>query len=180
VPLDPHENSLPVPCILLPERIQEYPPWHALTDDQQERLRQWKPDGALQKILAEYRYDSLADLYHWELSVCIGTKVGGYCDYFQSPFPKEQTRAGRDLPYLLTVSAEEFGMNNHQRWRPIEDREAPPENDPRPEFETYYQEVVWQRRAFWPAQLFGDDGRIHFFVDREIDGWPVYEESDVD
>jgi hypothetical protein len=102
----------PLPCLLNPETVTEYPSYSYLPEysDLSDPLRQ-----------QVQRWDGLtAGLYTEVLSVAPGTKAGGYPDWIQeAQWPA--CGCGRRMDHLLTIASEEWG--NRMRWIPPEDRD---------------------------------------------------------
>jgi hypothetical protein len=130
---------VPVPCRVFPERVMEFPPSAML------------PETVRGKVAGLTGYDEL-------LSVCPGTKVGGW------PWgaTKEQTtacdRCRRPTDFLLAVSGAEWGESNRTRWMPAEEQAVrSPEAD----------------RGYGRAAGLALDRPVNVFVCRRCDGWPV-------
>ena len=111
-------DYVPLPCVLHPERIVEYPhsewPYHSdLPDALAEQLHRWdqQPD-------VPYSY--------WNaLSTAPGTKVGGHPRWVQGPW-WPQCRCGLRMQHLLTIASDEFEIATlGRRWLPLEDRDDP-------------------------------------------------------
>jgi hypothetical protein len=101
-----YDTYLPVPCVLHPEQVMEYPYQDFLPGDLRERLQIWQESSG-------YRYFS-------ELSIAAGWKVGGYAAWnLTDPYPMICEDCGADMDLLLKIdSAEWYGTES---WRPIED-----------------------------------------------------------
>jgi len=142
-------DYVPLPCVLHPERVTEYPhpcnlpaqyP-HAcnLPVELAERIEQW-----------DERHD---DLYWTALSTAPGTKVGVHPRWIQAPeWPV--CGCGRRMQHLLTVASEEFA--NRERWLPLEDRD-----DPR----ITGQRLLIDRDCWAPhGVMLGDVGSLYLFT----------------
>jgi hypothetical protein len=97
----------PVPCLLNPEPVTEYPPYSHYPEysDLPEPLRQ-----------RVERWDDLtAGLYTGVLSTAPGTKAGGHPDWIQEPdWPV--CGCGRRMDHLLTIASDEW--DHRMRWIP--------------------------------------------------------------
>ncbi|WP_377267771.1 hypothetical protein [Peterkaempfera sp. SMS 1(5)a] len=98
---------VPVPCVLHPEPVREFPPYQSLDKDLAARLMEW-------------------DFYESELSVAPGWKAGGWPAHFTFRDPPEPDSAelrcpecGGPVDALLTVGGTEWGKPNDS-WRPVE------------------------------------------------------------
>jgi hypothetical protein len=107
----------PVPCLVHPERVTEYPDADDLPGELRERVREW---------------DQVADndaphLYWSSLSTAPGTKLLGHPRWYQGPrWPA--CECGRRMRHLATISSEELRAG---RWLPDDDGEDPPSAFPR-------------------------------------------------
>ncbi len=162
------ENLVPKPCQVFPERVAEYPEAVELTPEQLDRLNRWP---GLQASEIQERLEDLAirsedkrggeTLYWAELSVCPGSKVGGYVAWLQA----EETPVcdcGHKMDHLVTLASGECSLDRYRRW--AADDEQP----------------CWER---WPAQLperlqghgmmFGDCGWLYHFICTRCPAWPI-------
>lgn len=106
-------SYVPVPCVLLPERVKEYPPMEALPDDLREKLL-----AGLEGHPLPYGILDGFQLYGATLSVCPASKVGGYLsstEHFEVP----ACSCGSPMEYLLTIAGDEIRT---PRWLPLEER----------------------------------------------------------
>jgi hypothetical protein len=143
-------DYLPLPCVLHPERVVEYPhpcgvpaayphPCN-LPAELAERIERWGE-----------RHD---ELYWAALSTAPGTKVGGHPRWIQPPaWPL--CGCGRRMEHLLTIASDEFGPQG--RWLPLEDREDPRVTSRR-------RSIV--ARASWAPHglMLGDVGSLYLFT----------------
>jgi hypothetical protein len=109
---------VPLPCVLHPERIVEYPhsewPYSSdLPDALAEQVRQW-----------DEQQDGLFSYWN-ALSTAPGTKVGGHPRWVQGPW-WPQCGCGLRMHHLLTIASDEFEIATlGRRWLPLEDRDDP-------------------------------------------------------
>jgi hypothetical protein len=106
----------PVPCLLHPEPVTEYPDSEDLPDALGERVEQWDRGDD----------DDAPHLYWSSLSTAPGTKALGYPRWAQGPRPPECEQCGQVMTHLLTIASEETG--HQDRWQPDDDL---PEQFPR-------------------------------------------------
>jgi hypothetical protein len=165
-PRSAEDNYLPTPCLLLPERVTEYPPYDELEQDCRDKIERWSPRELL-GTQAETRppdywckdiLDQPSTLYKWELSACRGTKIGGYPSWIQ----RDETpvcHCGRSMQHLLTVASWEFNGGNFRRWLPVEEKHV---TNPWPD------SIINAH-----GLMLGDAGSIFFFICRHCPEWPV-------
>jgi hypothetical protein len=158
-------NYVPVPCVLLPERVTEFPGVEELPEETRRRLAEGlkarQIPGPTDRTIESQVLEFYQDYYEIALSVCPGTKVGGYVRWDQSPqVPK--CDCGRAMDHLVTISSDEFDGASYVRWLPAEERH------------------LWDGRARamygWadaPGLMLGDLGKVYFFVCRQCKGWPI-------
>lgn len=102
---------VPVPCVLHPERVLEYPAAHDLDPELAGRIRHWDEDGATG--------------YRGALSVAPGWKAGGWAApfTFRDSDGPEELRCG-ECPAvgepLLTLGHTEWNGET-ESWRPVEE-----------------------------------------------------------
>jgi hypothetical protein len=161
------ENEyLPQPCLLLPERVTEYPPLENVEEAIRDKIEHWSlPEllgpRARERPLDYWGKDILdqpSTLYEWELSTCPGTKIGGYPHWIQ----RDETpvcRCGRAMQHLLTVASWEFDGGTFRRWLPAEEKHL---SNPWP------QSVINAH-----GMMLGDAGSIYFFICRHCPEFPV-------
>jgi hypothetical protein len=117
---------------------------------------------ALHKIPLPRDIPEADTLYHSTLSICPGTKVGGYPRAVETATIAKCASCGRAMEYLLTATSDEFDGASYVRWLPVEERH------------------LWDGTALatygWadaPGLQFGDLGSVEFFVCKQCAGWPV-------
>ncbi|MEU6432430.1 hypothetical protein ABZ860_41540 [Microbispora sp. NPDC046973] len=104
-----YDTYLPVPCVLHPEQVVEYPYEDFLPGDLEERIRIWEESSG---------YD-----YFSGLSIADGWKVGGYAAWnLTDPYPM---LCGADMNLLVKVDGGE--SDGTESRRPLED--AVPESE---------------------------------------------------
>lgn len=156
-PLDPLERVpypvdwLPVPCLVFPERVAEYPPPGLMPKLMREQIEKWTPPAGAGEPGPRYFADRLA--------AAPGIKVGGWPR--RAGEAKEPTCATckRLMDFLLTVDTREWDDRTKPRWQPAEEQNL--------------AEVEGYRTAV--DLRVGPDGRgaVHVFACRRCDGWPV-------
>ncbi|MGW6708026.1 hypothetical protein ACWGDE_24480 [Streptomyces sp. NPDC054956] len=102
---------VPVPCVLHPEQVREYPAAHDVDEELAGRIRRWEEDRSL--------------AYREDLSVAPGWKAGGWAApfTFRSSGGPEELRCGECAAVgepLLTVDHTEWHGEN-SGWRPVEE-----------------------------------------------------------
>lgn len=108
----------PVPCLVHPERVTEYPDTADLPEELEARVREWH-------LTMD---DEAPHLYWSSLSTAPGTKLLGYPRWYHGPrWPV--CECGRRMRHLVTISSEEFGVG--RRWHPDDGGEDPPSAFPR-------------------------------------------------
>lgn len=113
---EPDGDYVPIPCVLYPERVQEYPHVFDLGEPLLKQLDEW----VLPPAMAEFFGDSLT-MYEWALSVCPSSKIGGYVYWVQaSELPT--CECGRVMTHLLTLSDSEYDGGTFPRWMPLAER----------------------------------------------------------
>jgi hypothetical protein len=102
-------SYLPAPCVLLPERVTEYPYPYDLPDALRDRLQGW---DAGQDIDRPYRR---------LLSTAPGTKLLGHPNWIQGPrWPV--CVCGRRMTHLVTIASAEYGSG---RWNDVPTGSSP-------------------------------------------------------
>ncbi len=148
-------DYVPVPCILLPERVTEYPDARDLPRETYERLNRVLK-GLVPPDVEDL--DEPATWYERELSTCSGAKIGGYPAWVQdSEVPG--CDCGRPMTHLLTLTMDEPSRG---RWLPMEDRHLVDD--------TAQSSFGW---ANAPGFTFGDGGSVYIFICRRCEGWPI-------
>jgi len=159
------EFYVPVPCVLDPERVTEYPDAFVITKavpQLWEKLRASAELGDVLATLTEFDFTDVRALYQYWLSVASGTKVGGHPEWIQDPAPPA-CRCGQQMEYLLTVASSECDGGTWGRWLPEEERHVWAGDD----FEAR------DRVASGAQLLLGDDGNLNYFVCRNCPDWPI-------
>ncbi|MFC4008626.1 DUF1963 domain-containing protein [Nonomuraea purpurea] len=129
---DAPQGHVPVPCVVHPEQVMEYPHGYEMPDDLHNTI-----DGQLDGLKEATGWD-----YYYHLSVAPGTKVGGYPNGLIAAtrwFACE--RCGGPVEHLLSVRHEEFDGESWRTWLPVEDR---PDDDGGP---LYFRNHRFQRAA---------------------------------
>ena len=145
-PADAPDHYMPVPCVLHPERIIEYP--------------QWDLPGELNRALRE-RFDRLEEetgwSYWYDLSIAPGIKIGGYPGWTQEPDWPDCNRCGKRMDHLLTIDSTEFDGGTARAWLPEEDR---------PASGTIFDLPHEERHAIQSAAdvMIGDMGGVYVFI----------------
>jgi len=96
----------PVPCLLHPEPVTEYPDTEDLPAGLCERVEKWD----------QSEDDDAPQLYWSALSTAPGTKAVGYPRWVQGPRPPECGHCGQVMTHLVTLASEETA--GHDRWQP--------------------------------------------------------------
>ncbi|MCL2585233.1 MAG: hypothetical protein FWE35_22550 [Streptosporangiales bacterium] len=139
----------PVPCLVHPERVIEYPDAGDLPRDLRDRVQEW--DRVLE--------DDAPHLYWSSLSVAPGSKLLGHPRWYQEPrWPV--CGCGRRMRHLVTISSEEFGA---RRWRPDDDGEEPPS--------------AFARNFAPHGIMIGDVGDMYLFTCESCPGRPLAVET---
>ncbi|MEV5972256.1 hypothetical protein [Streptomyces sp. NPDC051921] len=104
-------EHVPAPCVLHPEEVREFPPFHALDEEQQSQLLEGE-----EALSVDYRSD---------LSVAPGWKLGGWPAPFTFRDPADSdelhcAECGGPVEALLTVDSSEWDGASGS-WRPVED-----------------------------------------------------------
>jgi hypothetical protein len=159
-PVGAPDNYLPVPCVLHPERIVEYPQWdlpQELGDALQERFDRLEEESGLS--------------YWYELSAAPGIKVGGYPGWTQEPDWPICDGCGLRMDHLLTIESAEFDGGSASTWLPEEDR---------PAAGTIFDLPFEQRHAIQcpPDLMIGDMGGVYIFICPRCPGQPYAYRSD--
>ncbi|GAA3063396.1 hypothetical protein GCM10017562_31090 [Streptomyces roseofulvus] len=105
------KGYVPSPCVLDPEIVTEHQDLALLPDELQQRILDWEGD--------EEEQDEDSVLYHSDLSVAPGWKVGGFAAWNAG----DPTLPGCDcgpMELLLTVASHEWD-NGSRSWIPLED-----------------------------------------------------------
>lgn len=160
---DHHEEfHVPVPCVLTPERVAEFPSIRTLSKQLSSTIQSSSALQHAANTAPDWTHGDASTLYQYWLSVAPGSKVNGYPKWIQDP-DTPQCACGKQMEYLLTVDSEECDGGTWGRWLPQEDRHLWGGED-------HHARLG----AIQPTELgFGDCGNIHYFVCRSCEGWPV-------
>jgi hypothetical protein len=164
-PQGAYYEYVPFSCRLLPECVTEFPSVYDLPEDLVQRIYKWEdqhlgPDGA---HTCEYE---------GELSVAVGTKVGGYVHWIQFPWVPA-CECGRPMEHLLTIATVEWDGIVDRRWTPVEEQAI------LGSFQGTWDQLDEGCKALhgalWrPTGLsLGDAGQMQLFVCRHCGRWPV-------
>ncbi|MCF2532096.1 DUF1963 domain-containing protein [Yinghuangia soli] len=138
-------GALPVPCVLHPERVMEYPSYD-MTQSQADEVQ----------AIAEELEKETGWSYWYDLSVAPGVKLGGYPGWTQDPqWPR--CACGRVMDHLITVESNEFDGEDSPRWIPVEDQAG---GD------------VWNTVKNPTDLVLGDAGGVYVFVCSTCPGRP--------
>lgn len=164
-PHEPYYEYVPFPCRLLPERVIEFPSVYDLSEDVVQRISQWEDQNRGPDEMHGCEYEG-------ELSVAIGTKIGGYIHWIQFPW-QPACECGRPMEHLLTVATVEWDGIIDRRWTPMEEQVIL-ESLPR-RWEQMDEESKAIHGALWnPTGLnLGDGGQMALFVCRHCGRWPI-------
>ncbi|WP_424892964.1 hypothetical protein [Streptomyces sp. XH2] len=118
-----YEGYLPVPCVLAPERITEYPDYLELSKELQQQLKDWDrwqaADAAVDSSYAPYPQA----FYGSELAEAPGWKVGGWAPWgLTDPVARFCADCGAGMVPLLTIPSNEWDSGT-KSWVPYEDRD---------------------------------------------------------
>lgn len=128
------EDYVPVPCVVHPEQVVEYPSQLQLDEELSERIDEWSENEKAGAGTESPYYMAEDAYYHFALSVAPGWKVGGWAHWgFRDPWPTICTICGTEMEPLLTIDSSEWG-SDRDSWLPIEDQAlaANPVRYPRP------------------------------------------------
>ena len=138
---------VPVPCRLFPEPVLELPDWNTarVTPFKDNYLKQKKSDGR-----------EPVQVYRTELSNAPGCKVGGYPHWAdESASSPSCITCKRGMDFLLTLDSQEWA---NPSWNTPEDAEL---------------RGKAKELDGLCGLRFGAVPRVHLFVCRRCDGWPV-------
>lgn len=104
-------DHVPEPCLLKPEQVREFPPYHVLDEELTERLDTWCKQRSVN--------------YSNDLSVAPGWKLGGWPARFtfRDPAGSEELHCGEcggPVEALLTIDSTEWDGDTGS-WRPVEE-----------------------------------------------------------
>ena len=106
----------PVPCVLYPERVTEYPDLEDLPEDLRERVGEWDEERAGE----DENGDPIAGPYYANLSTAPGTKALGWPRWIQYPRPPDCEGCGQTMTHLATIASQEsenFENGAGTRWK---------------------------------------------------------------
>ncbi|MBB2909211.1 hypothetical protein FHS43_000457 [Streptosporangium becharense] len=146
---DSEKSYLPEPCVLSPERVEEYPMTWVLPRELRVRIREWE-EGVPGS-------DGWGYLPH--LSTAPGSKVGGWVRWIREP---EELTCGRGhgMTHLLTIAGRELDGESGKRWAPVEERRS---------FERRIAPEIQNPAGLMP----GGVGSLHLFTCLECPERPV-------
>ncbi|WP_229900151.1 hypothetical protein [Streptomyces hiroshimensis] len=118
-----YEGYLPVPCMLAPEQITEYPNYLELSKELQQPLKDWSrwqaADAGVDSSYAPYP----EAFYSSALSDAPGWKVGGWAPWgLTDPVARFCADCGAGMVPLLTIASVEWDSGS-KSWVPYEDRD---------------------------------------------------------
>ncbi|MEU1308834.1 hypothetical protein ABZ419_08050 [Streptomyces cinnamoneus] len=115
------EEYVPVPCVLAPEEVTEYPNSSELSKEMQEQLSDWSRWQAAAGV--DSSYASYPESFYWShLSVAPGWKVGGWPQWgYTDPTPRTCPTCGTAMDPLLTIATFEWD-SGYRSWVPYEDQ----------------------------------------------------------
>ena len=115
---NPDEGAIPIPCLLNPERVTEYPSAYELSKQPLEKVAAWVDENITDPFWTQDEEGE--SVYQYALSSAPGTKIGGYVDWIQNPeIPR--CACGKDMDHLLTIASAEFDAGTYPRWMPVEE-----------------------------------------------------------
>ncbi|MFI9239940.1 hypothetical protein [Streptomyces sp. NPDC053079] len=122
-PLVECEEYVPVPCVLAPEEVTEYPSSSELSKELQEQLGDWSRWQGVDGVDSSYApYPE--SFYHNALSVAPGWKAGGWAQWgYTDPSPRICRACGTEMDPLLTIATFEWNAADDS-WIPYEVRDA--------------------------------------------------------
>lgn len=148
----------------MPERITEYPSVYELPEELVTRIDNWEKQ--------QWSESGFYCSYERDLSVCPGTKIGGYLHVIQSWWVPTCS-CGQVMDHLLTVETVEWNGTIDLRWTPREEQDLFASLSIRPEnWDAPHNALA---HALWiPTGLqLGDAGHVQLFVCRHCGKWPV-------
>ncbi|MER7278436.1 hypothetical protein ABT369_28745 [Dactylosporangium sp. NPDC000244] len=105
-PAEVHEEYVPAPCVVHPERVREYDYIGSLPGDLAARVRE--------RFGSRYQYD---------LSLAPGWKLGGFANWsLTDPLPMDCEACGAPMTLLFTAASSEGPAS----WQPLEDAPVTP------------------------------------------------------
>ncbi|MCX4755842.1 hypothetical protein [Kitasatospora purpeofusca] len=114
---------LPVPCLLAPERVTEYPNYLELSPDLQQQLADWGRWPTVGAAVEDFYEPCPQEFYGDALAEAPGWKVGGWAPWgLTDPVARFCETCGAGMTPLLTVASGEWD-GSPPAWVPFEDRE---------------------------------------------------------
>ncbi|MEU8901606.1 hypothetical protein [Nocardia sp. NPDC048505] len=111
---DAQEEYFPLPCVLHPERVLEYP-WHQeLPEELRRALRAWQPGPELYPP------------HYAEVATAPGFKVGGSMNWSGTDMPSDFACAVCSAPPFLLLQLDSREFTADSRWQPLEERHLSP------------------------------------------------------
>ncbi|KOV36809.1 hypothetical protein ADK60_05980 [Streptomyces sp. XY431] len=118
-----YDGYLPVPCLLAPERITEYPNFLELSRELRQQLSDWNRWQAAGAALDGVYEPYPQAFYDSALAEAPGWKVGGWAPWgLTDPVARCCEVCGAGMVPLLTIASGEWDSGTHG-WVPYEDRE---------------------------------------------------------
>ncbi|RKS09889.1 hypothetical protein DFP74_5634 [Nocardiopsis sp. Huas11] len=109
---DAPAGSVPVPCVVHPEAVVEYPGWDDMGPAMARGL--W---GRARRMEERTGWG-----YEEHLSTAPGIKLGGYASGAQGSVAMDCGACGGGMDLLLTVASWEYDPASWKRWLPVEER----------------------------------------------------------
>ncbi|WP_435651682.1 hypothetical protein [Kitasatospora purpeofusca] len=114
---------LPVPCLLAPERVTEYPNYLELSPDLQQQLADWGRWPTVGAAVEDFYEPCPQEFYGEALAEAPGWKVGSWAPWgLTDPVARFCETCGAGMTPLLTVASSEWD-GSPPAWVPFEDRE---------------------------------------------------------
>ncbi|WP_250033321.1 hypothetical protein [Paractinoplanes maris] len=105
-----NDSYLPVPCVVHPEQVREFPYGGLLPGDLGARIDAWE--------------EELGTSYQSDLSLAPGWKIGGFANWsLTDPHPMDCAECGTAMTLLLTADSGEW-EGRVSSWRPVEEPEG--------------------------------------------------------
>nr|BEK70436.1 hypothetical protein KPHV_76630 [Kitasatospora purpeofusca] len=117
------DHYLPVPCVLAPERVTEYPNYLELSPDLQQQVADWSRWPTVGAAVEDFYEPCPQEFYGEALAEAPGWKVGGWAPWgLTDPVARFCETCGAGMTPLLTVASGEWD-GRPPAWVPFEDRE---------------------------------------------------------
>lgn len=159
---------IPSPCVIIPERTQEYPQAWEFEQDTLDSIAS-NPDllEAVERLplKPEGNWGIASngnDAYFNYLSTSQCTKVGGHPDWVQHPGIPNCNVCGSQMEHLLSFGSAEYDGGTWGRWLPIEERDT---------LTSAYEIRSSVQSA--PDWTFGDMGQVYVSICRHCKDWPI-------